>query len=114
MVRRLATILAADVVGYSRLMENDEAGTLASLKAHRAEFIDPLISEYGGRIVKLVGDGTLAEVASVVDALDRVVVSQPAMSKRNARTPPEHAQLQAPTKAPTSDNASSPPTCEAR
>jgi len=68
MVRRLATILAADVVGYSRLMENDEAGTLASLKAHRAEFIDPLISEYGGRIVKLVGDGTLAEVASVVEA----------------------------------------------
>ncbi len=68
MERRLAAILAADVVGYSRLMERDEAGTLARLKALRSEVIDPTIAEHNGRIVKLMGDGTLVEFASVVDA----------------------------------------------
>ncbi len=55
--RRLAAILSTDVAGYSRLMSEDEAGTLAALKAHRAEFIDPTVNEYGGRLVKLMGDG---------------------------------------------------------
>src|SRR3954471_15606055 len=66
--RRLAAILAADVVGSSALMERDEDRTLARLKAHRKEFIEPLIAEYQGRIVKLMGDGALVEFASVVDA----------------------------------------------
>ena len=67
--RRLAAILAADVVGYSRLMGEDETGTLAALNAHRKEFIAPKTEEHGGRIVKLMGDGALVEFASVVDAV---------------------------------------------
>ncbi len=63
--RRLAAILAADVVGYSRLMGEDETGTLATLKAHRKELIEPKSAEYHGRIVKLTGDGTLMEFGSV-------------------------------------------------
>ncbi len=66
--RRLAAILAADVVGYSRLMGHDETGTLAALKAHRKELIEPKSAEYHGRIVKLTGDGTLMEFGSAVDA----------------------------------------------
>jgi len=84
MARRLTAILAADVVGYSRLMEKDEAGTLAALKAHRAEVIDPLIAEHGGRIVKLMGDGMLVEFASVVDAVACAVAVQQDMAERNA------------------------------
>src|SRR5499433_161047 len=67
--RRLAAILAADVAGYSRLMGLDEEGTLAALKAHRRELIDPKIAEHHGRIVKTTGDGILVEFASVVDAV---------------------------------------------
>ena len=67
--RRLAAIVAADVVGYSRLMEADESGTLAQLKSLRKELIEPKIAEYRGRIVKTMGDGLLAEFASVVDAV---------------------------------------------
>ena len=70
MERRLAAILAADVVGYSRLMEADEVGALASLQGHREELIDPRIADRHGRIVKLMGDGTLVEFASVVDAVE--------------------------------------------
>ncbi len=66
--RRLAAILAADVVGYSRLIRADEEGTLAALKTLREDIIDPKIAEYHGRIVKLMGDGMLAEFPSVVDA----------------------------------------------
>jgi class 3 adenylate cyclase len=62
--RRLAAILAADIVGYSRLMEADEAGTLDALKALRRELIDPRMATYGGRVVKLMGDGMLAEFPS--------------------------------------------------
>ncbi len=69
MERRLAAILAADVVGYSRLMGADEEGTLVRLKAHRDEITDPAIAKHKGRIVKLMGDGMLAELASVVDAV---------------------------------------------
>jgi class 3 adenylate cyclase len=66
--RRLAAILAADVVGYSRLMGLDEAGTARALREHRAA-ADPLVAEHGGRIVKTTGDGVLIEFASVVDAV---------------------------------------------
>jgi adenylate cyclase len=67
--RRLAAILAADVVGYSALMGRDEAGTLAALKAHRCEVFEPQTHRHNGRIVKLMGDGVLVEFASVVEAL---------------------------------------------
>ena len=67
--RRLAAILSADVVGYSRLMGMDEAGTLSRLNALRREFIDPMIAAHSGRIVKLMGDGVLVEFASAVDAV---------------------------------------------
>jgi TolB-like protein len=82
--RRLAAILAADVVGYSRLMGVDEEGTLASLKACRRELIDPKIAEHGGRLVKTTGDGALVEFASAVDAVRCAMQIQLAMSKRNA------------------------------
>ena len=87
MERRLAAILAADLVGFSRLMEADEAGTLAALKAHRAEFIDPAIAARGGRIVKLMGDGVLVEYASVVDAVECAAAMQRGMAKRNESVP---------------------------
>ncbi len=87
MERRLAAILAADVVGYSRLMGEDEAGTLSGLKAHRDELIDPAIGEHHGRIVKLMGDGALVEFASVVDALECAVAIQRGMTGRNAEVP---------------------------
>ena len=67
--RRLATILSTDVAGYNLLMSEDEVGTLATLKAHRAEFIDPEIASHGGRIVKLMGDRALVEFPSMVDAV---------------------------------------------
>ena len=67
--RRLAAVLAADMVGYSRLMEVDEAGTLARLKTHRLELIDPSIAKNRGRIIKTTGDGMLVEFHSVVDAV---------------------------------------------
>ena len=68
--RKLAAILAADVVGYSRLMASDEAGTLAALKRHRQQVFEPAVAAHQGRIVKLIGDGTIVEFASVVDAVN--------------------------------------------
>ncbi len=85
--RRLAAILSTDVVGYSRMMGEDEAGTLARLKAHRAEFVDPTIAEYQGRIVKLMGDGALVEFPSVVDAVTCAVAVQRGMAERNSGVP---------------------------
>src|SRR6516164_7308041 len=82
--RRLTAILAADVAGYSRLMEADEEGTLARLKAHRRELVDPRIGEHRGRIVKTTGDGLLAEFASVVDAVRCAGEIQDEMTRRNA------------------------------
>ena len=82
--RRLAAILAADVAGYSRLMGADEEGTLAQLKAHRKELIDPKIAEYRGRIVKTTGDGLLIEFASVVDAVRCAADIQRGMAERNS------------------------------
>ncbi len=83
MERRLAAILVADVVGYTRLMGEDEAGTLAALKAHREEFIDPKIADHKGRLVKLMGDGALVEFASVIDALACAAELQSGMAERN-------------------------------
>ncbi len=85
--RRLAAILVADVVGYSRLMEADEAGTLAALITHRRELIDSTISEFRGRIVKTTGDGMIVEFASVVDTVQCGVDIQHAMPERNADVP---------------------------
>ncbi len=87
--RRLTTILSADVVGYSRLMGEDEAGTLAALKVHRKELIEPKEAQYHGRTVKLMGDGALMEFASVVDAVSFAVEVQCAMRQRNADIPAE-------------------------
>jgi adenylate cyclase len=87
--RRLAAIVSVDVAGYSRLMGLDESGTLAALKAHRRELIDPKIAEYGGRIVKTTGDGLLLEFPSVVDAVRCAVDVQRGMAERNAGLPPD-------------------------
>jgi len=90
--RRLAAIMAADVVGYSRLMGEDETGTLTALKQHRATLIDPTIAEHQGRIVKLMGDGMLVEFGSVVDAVECAVSVQRGMVERNADTP-DHRRI---------------------
>ena len=87
--RRLTAILAADVAGYSRLMGTDEEGTLARLKAHRRELVDPKIADHRGRIVKTTGDGLLVEFASVVDAVRCAVEIQRDMAERNVDVPPE-------------------------
>jgi len=85
LARRLTTILAADVVGYSRLMGVDEAGTLSALKSLRRDLIKPKELQYQGRTVKLMGDGALMEFASVVDAVSFAVEVQVAMAERNAK-----------------------------
>src|SRR5215470_14564982 len=82
--RKLAAILAADVAGYSRLMGADEEGTLARLKAHRRELIDPKLAEHRGRVVKTTGDGILIEFPSIVDAVRCAVEVQRGMADRNA------------------------------
>jgi adenylate cyclase len=87
--RRLTAILAADIAGYSRLMGADEEGTLAQLKAHRRDLIDPKIVEHRGRIVKTTGDGMLVEFVSVVEALRCAVEVQRGMVGRNAEVAPE-------------------------
>jgi TolB-like protein/Tfp pilus assembly protein PilF len=81
--RRLAAILAADVVGYSRMMRADEAGTLATLKSRRTEILQPLVSKHRGRIVKVMGDGILVEFASAVQAVSFAVALQKAMAVAN-------------------------------
>ena len=86
MERRLAAILVADVVGYSRLMGEDEAGTLARLKVCRGELIDPAIARFHGRIIKLMGDGALIEFASVVDAVECAAAIQRAMATHDPET----------------------------
>ncbi len=87
MKRRLAAILATDVVGYSRLIRADEEGTITALKALRVDLIDPKIAEHHGRVVKLMGDGMLAEFPSVVDAVRAAVETQAAVAKHNAGLP---------------------------
>jgi adenylate cyclase len=86
--RRLAAVLAADMVGYSRLMEVDEAGTLARLKTHRLELVDPVIAKNRGRIIKTTGDGLLVEFQSVADAVLCAAEIQRRMARRNADVSP--------------------------
>jgi adenylate cyclase len=85
--RRLTAILAGDVAGYSRLIGNDEEGTLARLKAHRRELVDHKIAEHSGRVVKTTGDGILIEFASIVDAVRCAIAVQQGMAARNATVP---------------------------
>src|SRR5271169_1816150 len=87
--RRLAAILAADVVGYSRLMGADEEGTHERIKAHLAQLVDPKIKEHRGRTVKNTGDGFLAEFASVVDAVRCAAEVQRGMIDREPEVPDE-------------------------
>ena len=89
MERRLSAIMAADVVGYSRLMGANEVATLTSLREHRDELIDPCIADHQGRIVKLTGDGMLVEFTSVVGAVDCAVDVQREMRARNSSVPVE-------------------------
>lgn len=92
--RRLAAILATDLVGYSRLMATDEEGTLGLLRSLRAELVDPAIDAHRGRIVKLMGDGSLVEFGSVVDAIRCAIDIQKGIAQRNADVPDEqHLQL---------------------
>jgi len=87
--RKLTAILAADVGGYSRLMAADEEGTLAGLKSHRRELVDPKIKEHRGRIIKTTGDGMLVEFASVVDAVRCAIDVQRGMAVRNQEVVPD-------------------------
>src|SRR5919198_2055588 len=89
MDRRLSAILAADVVGYSRLMGDNEAATLAALKKLRSDFIDHKISEHQGRVVKLTGDAILVEFPSVVNAVACAADVQRGMCARNSGVPQE-------------------------
>ena len=91
--RRLAAILAADVVGYSRLMEIDETGTLARLKTIRLELIDPAIAKCKGRVIKTTGDGMLVEFHSVTEALRCAVDFQERMAQRNRDMPSSRVLL---------------------
>ena len=93
MERRLAAILAIDMVGYSRLMGTDESGTIARQKRHREAFIDPQIARYAGRIVKTTGDGLLAEFPSVVDAVDCTLAFQSALAEDERDTPEDRRIL---------------------
>jgi class 3 adenylate cyclase len=81
--RKLAAIVAADVAGYSRLIGQDEEGTLRTFRAHRAELIDPLIDEHGGRIANTAGDSLLLEFPSAVDAVRCAIAFQEGMANRN-------------------------------
>ena len=85
--RRLSAILAADVVGYSRLMERDEAGTFERLKRLRKELIEPVLERYGGRFVDLKGDGAIVEFGSVVAAVEAAVEIQRAMLDQDPDLP---------------------------
>jgi TolB-like protein/class 3 adenylate cyclase len=89
--RKLAAIVAADVVGYSRLMGRDESGTLARLRKNRSEHLDSVLTKYGGRLVKLTGDGALVEFGSAVDALSAAIEFQQAMAEANGGLPTDTA-----------------------
>src|SRR5215469_16614905 len=87
MERRLAAILIADIVGYSRLMGEDEAGTLAALKARRKDILDPLVAKHRGRVVKLMGDGVLLDFGSAVNAVEFAIALQTGMEAANMGVP---------------------------
>src|SRR4029453_14076082 len=85
--RRLAAILAADVVGFSRLMEADDAATITALKARRRDVLNPLVTKHQGRIFKTTGDGVLVEFASAVNAVQCAVDLQQGMAAANSGIP---------------------------
>src|SRR5262245_52577363 len=87
--RRLSTIMAVDIVGYSRLIEADEAATLASIAALRTQVIDPLLADYEGRVVKMMGDGAIVEFGSVVDAVACAVAVQKQVAINQQEATPE-------------------------
>ena len=87
MERRLAAVLIADVVGYSRLMEEDEAGTLAALAQQRASILEPTVRAHAGRIVKVMGDGVLVEFGSAVNAVAGALELQRRMAEANEPLP---------------------------
>jgi len=89
--RRLAAIVVADVVGYSRLIGRDESGTVARLREHRQQRLEPVLAKHGGRLVKLTGDGALVEFPSAVDALGATVEFQQAMAEANRDQPVDTA-----------------------
>jgi class 3 adenylate cyclase len=89
--RRLAAIVSADVAGYSRLMSRDENGTLARLREHRKQRFEPTLARHGGRLVKLMGDGALAEFPSAVDALSAAISFQQAMAEATLDQPADTA-----------------------
>ena len=91
MERRLAAILAADAVGYSRLMEQDEAGTLSALKDQRKTILEPMLVKHRGRIIRLMGDGVLAEFASAVDAVHCAVDIQKQTDEANTKLSDDRA-----------------------
>src|SRR6202789_3662128 len=91
--RKIAAILVADVVGYSRLAEADEEGTLARLRALRSDLIDPTIAVHKGHVVKRTGDGSIVEFRSVVDAVRCAIEVQTAMPERNAGVPEDRRIL---------------------
>ena len=93
MERKLAAILAADVVGYSALMERDETGTFERLRANHKELLEPTVEKHRGRIFKLMGDGVLAEFGSVVDAVECAVELQIGLLERSAGLPADQRIL---------------------
>src|SRR5262249_58720312 len=94
LMRRLAAILAADVAGYSRMMAADEASTIAAMRRIWSETFNPAVAAYHGRIVKMMGDGALAEFGSVVNAVECAIAIQRAMDKRNvAAVPPVEIRI---------------------
>src|ERR1700678_1232364 len=88
-VRKIAAILAADVVGFSRMTSADEDGTLARLRALRSDLIDPAVAAHNGRVFKRTGDGALIEFRSVVDAVRCAIAVQNSMAKRFLAVPPD-------------------------
>ncbi|MES9601515.1 adenylate/guanylate cyclase domain-containing protein, partial [Rhodococcus baikonurensis] len=88
--RKLVAILAIDMVSYSRHMETDEAATIARMRVHRQQLIDPVLREHNGRIVKTTGDGLLVEFGSVVDAVESAVLIQRGVADAEADMPREH------------------------
>ena len=89
--RRLAAIVAADVVGYSRQMGRDKSGTVARLREHRKQRFEPVLARHGGRLVKLTGDGALIEFTSAVDALSAAIEFQQTMADANRGQPEDTA-----------------------
>src|SRR5262249_33119640 len=93
MQRKLAAILAADVVGYSRLVAEDDVGTLGALKARRRDLLEPLVTKCRGRVFKLMGDGVFIEFTSAVNAVECAVDLQKGMAESNAAAPDHPLQL---------------------